>query len=172
MIKHSSGWKGPVHFKPPKVDLFPNSRLLFFFSFSWCLLCRALLERWLHLCGQIENSLNPITAGHPFYYFFSLHFVREKNLERFNIYLETLCPGQVFHIAVSTIFKSHKTKSPGLRRNHYEVHFEDLCTCFSLDQRIKQLWNIKINQPYMEGHTRTHTRAHTHTGSTAATQGQ
>lgn len=40
--------------------------------------------------------------------------------------------------------------------NRYEVNLEDLCTCFGLDHGIKQLRNIKINQPYMEGHTPAH----------------
>lgn len=40
--------------------------------------------------------------------------------------------------------------------NHYEGNVEDLCTCFGLDQKIKQFRNIKINQPYTEGHTRVH----------------
>lgn len=50
--------------------------------------------------------------------------------------------------------------------NHYEVNFEDLCTCFGLDQRIKPLRNIKINQAYMKAHT------NTHASTVAETQGQ
>lgn len=85
------------------------------------------------------------------------------SLHLFNINLDTVCLSQVSDAAVSTLFESTRRSSPScestcLREgmNRYEVNLEDLCTCFGLDHGIKQLRNIKINQPYMEGHTPAH----------------
>lgn len=123
----------------------------------------------MHLRKQNESSFNWKMVGLLY------QFVRD-DLLWLNIYLVTLCP--VPHSAVSTIFKytvKHKTHccmtpKPSLlhwRLNHYEVHFEDFCTCFNLHRRIKQL-HIKISQPYTQRGT--HIRAHT--SSRAVTQGQ
>lgn len=54
--------------------------------------------------------------------------------------------------------------SPRWWLDHYEAHFEGFCTCFSLQE--KQLWHIKISQPYIRK------RTHTSSNSRAVTQGQ
>lgn len=114
--------------------------------------------------------------GNTEYQSLSLFQFVQENLLWLNIYLVTLSPGQVSQPAVSTIFKlysrEHPTtgdQSPYSGQTHYEVHFETFCTCFSLHLRIKQLWHIKINQPYI--HRGTHRNTQT-SSSRAVTQGQ
>lgn len=147
MIKHSKGTDGAFY---PRSHMVGFHFLIHYFFLSLFGGCS--IAPWksvgTHLNEQIESSFNWTTGT-------------------------KICRGLILTLWLLSLVRCSAAHTCNKLPHENDTHWiimKPLHTCFSLLRRIRQLWHIKINQPYIRGATHAITLA---SGSSrAVTQGR